>query len=239
MSENVKNTSNAPASVHEISPLSALLLWPLSCVLRLWNASLRVKVDERTIRFMSRETRPQILVLWHNCLFPAGHIYRTFRFPRKLYAMISSSKDGAYLAMFFRFLGMGAIRGSTKTRSVAALKHAIRVSREGNDIAITPDGSRGPIYHFNMGAAALAKTVKVPVVVVGFHFESSWRLKTWDRMHLPKPFSRVTVVAEQHDDLPERMSVEEMAGFLRSRLMVLNALDEEGKPFEAEQDIEL
>jgi len=143
--------------------------------------------------------------------------------------MISSSKDGAYLAMFFHFLGMGAIRGSTKTRSVAALRKAISVSREGNDIAITPDGSRGPMYHFNPGAAAVARMVKSPILLVGFRFHSSWRLKSWDRLHLPKPFSTVELVMEQYDDLHAHMSVEEMVTFLRGRLMVVNGLQADGE----------
>lgn len=94
---------------------------------------------------------------------------------------------------FFRCFGIGAIRGSQNRRGSQALKELIGASRDGWDIAISPDGSRGPIYVMKPGAMAIALKTQVPLVLFSFNFKSAWRFNSWDRFYLPKPFSLLEI----------------------------------------------
>src|SRR5665647_1413860 len=91
-----------------------MLLWPLALLVRLWGMTLRFELspeDEATFR---KRDVPVTIVLWHNRLFLASEIYRRYRHKRPLYALISASKDGAWLVAFFSMVGgMDAARGSS------------------------------------------------------------------------------------------------------------------------------
>ena len=71
--------------------------------------------------------------------------------------------------------------------------------RRGHDVAITPDGSRGPCYEIKPGLVLLAQLTGQPILPISFEYASAWRLKSWDRFFIPKPFSKVTIrVGELH-----------------------------------------
>ena len=73
---------------------------------------------------------------------------------------------------------------------MVALKRALK---DGMDVCITPDGPKGPIYEVQPGVVKLAESSEVPLVTLNATFGSSWRLKTWDRFVIPKPFSKIEV----------------------------------------------
>ena len=110
--------------------------------------------------------------------------------------MISASGDGAWLAAFFRLCGLHSVRGSSSWRGKAALKALVAKAAQGHDIAITPDGPRGPCYDFKPGALLAARLAKAPVVLLGMRFSRAWRLSSWDGLYLPRPFSRVRVTGQ-------------------------------------------
>ena len=72
----------------------------------------------------------------------------------------------------------------------------LQASKSGYDVGVTPDGSRGPIYDMKAGAATLALRTKVPVVLLSYNFQNSFRLNSWDRFYIPYPFSCVEVQME-------------------------------------------
>ena len=69
----------------------------------------------------------------------------------------------------------------------------MRALAEGHDIAITPDGPRGPAGSFAPGALVAAQRSGAPIVAIGVHAPRAWRLKSWDQFVIPKPFSRVHI----------------------------------------------
>jgi hypothetical protein len=99
--------------------------------------------------------------------------------------------------------GIGAVRGSSSRRAVAALIGMKRALKEGLDVSITPDGPRGPRYVFHPGVVKLAESSGAAIVPIHIRFSSAWRLKTWDRFVLPKPFSRVHVVFDDFIRIPK------------------------------------
>lgn len=159
--------------------------------------SLRFDMTEEDIRNCSKDDEPVAFIVWHNRLFITTEIHRRFRAHRPLYALISASKDGAFLTEFFSMVGgMKAIRGSSSNFGREAASALVETLREGNDIGITPDGPRGPCYDLKPGAIVILRRSGAPALLVGGEFESAWQLKSWDKFYLPRPFSRVRVRCE-------------------------------------------
>jgi lysophospholipid acyltransferase (LPLAT)-like uncharacterized protein len=113
-----------------------------------------------------------------------------------LATLISASRDGAWLAAFVKQLGMFPIRGSSYQRGPQAVREMLAAHREGYDIAVTPDGSRGPMYQLKSGAVGVALKTAAPLVLFSLNFRRAWRLKSWDRFYLPVPFSKIEVRIE-------------------------------------------
>jgi hypothetical protein len=132
-----------------------------------------------------------IFVLWHNRLFMTGDIIRRYRGGHPIYALISASGDGDWLAALFSAIGVGAIRGSSSRYGREAAGAVVEALNAGRDIGITPDGPRGPVYVMKPSTLVFARRTNANVALVGMDFESSWRFSSWDGFHVPRPFSRV------------------------------------------------
>src|SRR6185295_10282799 len=127
------------------------------------------------------DTPNVIAVGWHNRDFLAGEVYRRFRAKYRMVALVSTSRDGAWLAAYLKMLGMLVVRGSSSKRGVQAMREIISESRRsGADIAITPDGPRGPLYDIKPGVLLVARLTKLPLLIIAPKFLSAWRLKSWD-----------------------------------------------------------
>jgi len=95
--------------------------------------------------------------------------------------------------LIVKHLGMGSVRGSSSRRGATAMRELLDRVEAGYDIAITPDGPRGPVYELGPGLVYLAQKAQLPVLPCHAVFHGAWRLRTWDRFTIPKPFSRVDV----------------------------------------------
>lgn len=170
-------------------------------------ATLRVEIrDECGIGSPEKKTPPVIYVLWHNRIFtvpPAW--YRLCGAHRKASVMASASHDGDMVARAMAVFGMGAVRGSSSRRGVAALVGLKRELAAGSDVCLTPDGPRGPRYALQAGAVKLAQSSGAPLVPVHVRFASAWYLKTWDRFVIPKPFSQVIVTFAAPISIPREL----------------------------------
>jgi lysophospholipid acyltransferase (LPLAT)-like uncharacterized protein len=185
-----------PESVHRISGWRRVLLWPIGGLLHLWGRTLRFETSPEDYRHYTKRDEPVALVLWHNRLFLSSEIFRRYRQGRPAYALISASRDGAWLDAFFDLMGMHAVRGSSSRLGREAATALVDVLRAGHDVGITPDGPRGPRYDFKAGALIVARRTQTPLLLIGAEFSSAWQLNSWDRFYLPKPFSRIRMRCE-------------------------------------------
>lgn len=212
----------APAPVvHEIAGWRRVLLWPFGLLLQAWGRSLRFELTAEDLKNYTKNDEPVAIVLWHNRLFLAAEIVRRFRVGRPAYALVSASQDGAWLTAFFALTGMRTVRGSSSRLGREAATALVDVLRAGYDVGITPDGPRGPCYELKPGGVIVARRTRAPVLLVGGEFTSAWRLRSWDRFYVPKPFSRVRMRCEVL--LPEQLADRD-AGItlMRERLLALN-----------------
>lgn len=180
-----------PASINEVRGARRALLWLLAALLRAWGRTLRFEADAETETRLSKSDVPIAFVLWHNRLFLSPEIFRRYRRRRPLYGLVSASKDGAWLAAFYRMIGLRPVRGSSSNFGREAGRALIELMRAGNDIGITPDGPRGPMYAVEPGVLVVTRRNNAPMILLGAEFGPALRLRSWDRFYVPWPFSRI------------------------------------------------
>jgi len=130
-----------------------------------------------------------IYTFWHDRIFLGTYFFRH----RGIVIMTSQSFDGEYIARFIQKMGYGAIRGSSTRGGVRALVEMIRAMRYGLPMGFSVDGPRGPRYEVKPGPVALAAKTGNPVVPFVLQPRSFWTLKSWDKMQIPRPFTRFLV----------------------------------------------
>ncbi len=128
-------------------------------------------------------------MLWHETLLPLLWHHREAR----AVIVVSQARDGQYLSDFAESIGYRLVRGSSSRGAVGALIAAARELERGTIVALTPDGPRGPRRELKPGVLAAAQRAGVPVLPVYAEVKSAWRLDSWDRFCIPKPFARVRV----------------------------------------------
>lgn len=181
-----------PPSVNEVTGWRWLLLWTLAAVLRVWARTLRFEADPETLARLRKCDEPIAFVLWHNRLFLSSEIFRRYRSRRPLYGLVSASKDGAWLAAFYRMIGLTPVRGSSSNFGREAGRQLIELMKAGNDIGITPDGPRGPLYTVEPGVLVVTRRNNAPMVLMGAEFMGPFkRLRSWDKFYIPVPFTRI------------------------------------------------
>jgi lysophospholipid acyltransferase (LPLAT)-like uncharacterized protein len=191
--------------------------------IRALHATLRV----RHVNVENIEKTPQyIIAFWHSHLLPMLHSrYRT-----PITVILSRSKDGEHMARVFDWYGATSARGSSTRGGSAALRQVIRDARAGNNIAVTPDGPKGPPRVLKDGVVYTAQMTGLPIVLSAFAAKKKWLLRSWDRMVVPRPFSRAIYLYGEPIVVPRDGDVEEWRAEIERRM---NALaDEAGQMME-------
>ena len=141
------------------------------------------------------DDRPYIIAFWHGKILMQPFIYKKLRKKPKVATMISEHFDGEIISRVIRYFNFESIRGSTKKGAIKVLKEAFRKVEEGYDLAITPDGPRGPRYSVADGIVSISKKKDIKIVACNFYASRFWRLKSWDGFMIPKPFSTLYLFA--------------------------------------------
>jgi len=136
--------------------------------------------------------------------------------------MISNHFDGELIARTIGYFGFTTLRGSSSKRAASVLLEAIRKMKSGYDIAITPDGPRGPRHSVADGIVAIAQKMDAYIVVQHVRPNKYWQLRSWDRFIIPKPFSEIELISSK----PFKVTAmdREDARILIKKKMLLNAL---------------
>lgn len=161
--------------------------WIFYALISLIGKTLRYETTGReNLEAVEKNSKIPIYSLWHNRIF-AGTFYLR---GRKIVVITSQSFDGEYIARFLLRFGFGAVRGSSTRGGVGALIEMIRLMRTGLPMAFTVDGPKGPPQVAKSGAILLAKKTENPILPFSVEVERFWTIKSWDKLQIPKPFSR-------------------------------------------------
>src|SRR6266404_9544263 len=189
--------------------LGAWLVW---AVVRGLSATLRYRWNDRS-GFFDAPSSPAIFCVWHNRLalsMPAYHGYAHKRNPTAgLASMVSASRDGGFLAAILERFGVQPVRGSSSRRGPQAMLELTSWAERGYDLAITPDGPRGPRYEVQDGVMSLAQVTGLPIIPFSYHLDWKLQVKSWDRFQIPLPFSRCELMVDKAFQVPRDASDEE------------------------------
>jgi lysophospholipid acyltransferase (LPLAT)-like uncharacterized protein len=166
-------------------------------ILQLWARTLRYEIEDRAGVVEKPIGENYIGALWHNRLLIFPFVLRRFFSKRHGAALISASRDGELLADAIKRFGYDVVRGSSSRLGASAILQLADILASGRDVVITPDGPRGPAYEIGPGIIFLAQKSGAAVVPVNMEYSSCWRIKSWDRFIIPRPFAKVRVIVGQ------------------------------------------
>lgn len=112
-------------------------------------------------------------------------------------AMVSRSLDGQMIVPALRVRGVIPVRGSGGRGRGGrggreALDQLIEHVRSGHPAYLAVDGPRGPRGYVHKGVAVLAQRCDAAVLLMVAVPSQRWILKrSWDRLQIPLPFSRI------------------------------------------------
>ena len=206
-----------------IRALGFVIAW----VVRLWIGTVRYRyrplgpnVDPHQPGMHGR----YIYAFWHENMLLLAYCYAR----PDIYVLISQHADGELIAEVCRHLGFRTVRGSTTRGGAEAVRQMLRFGRMAH-LAITPDGPRGPRRKVQQGLVYLAARTGMPIVPIGIGYGKAWRMQSWDRFALPKPWSSGICVTDDLIEVPagaDRTLVEEFTNRVETALRRLSRLAE-------------
>jgi lysophospholipid acyltransferase (LPLAT)-like uncharacterized protein len=184
-------------------------------LIRMVGSTLRFDVVEGRERLeeLLRQRRPVLFTIWHNRAITTVTWLSDPRLRRRLRLaiMASQSQDGEIVANIAAPWPIRVVRGSATRGGRAALRELHRVmTKERMSALLAPDGPKGPKYEFKVGVAVLAQMANVPIVPLGLMPQEGWRLRSWDRLFVPRFFARVAVVVGNPIDVPRGATGDEL-----------------------------
>jgi lysophospholipid acyltransferase (LPLAT)-like uncharacterized protein len=202
--------------------------WAVFLLVRVVSATLRYRWTDTSGYFNDGPAGPAIYCVWHNrlalCLVPYyGYVKKHNRTPG-MAALVSASKDGGLLAGILECFRVHPVRGSSSRRGPQALLELTSWAERGYDLAITPDGPRGPRYVVQEGVMGLAQITGLPIIPASYYLHWKVQAKSWDRFQLPLPFSRCEVALGEMVRVPREASDAEREALRQQLERTLKAL---------------
>ena len=175
--------------------------------------------NKKVYHYPKDDGKPLIICMWHGDLMSQPYNYFAFRKNGTVKAMISHNKDGEIITKLVSNFKIGAVRGSSSKGAAKVLITALKELKSGNDIAITPDGPRGPRYSVADGVIALAQKSDSNVVCFNTVPTKYWQFKSWDKFILPKPFGRIDFYISEPFDI-KNMEFEQAREFIKEKMLI-------------------
>lgn len=187
---------------------------------RTWRWDLPEGVPEGSL---TQPPQSAIYVFWHRCLLSIAWFARD----RGFGVLISQHYDGELIAQVAERLGYRLFRGSSTRGGPDALQAMETALTQGQPIALTVDGPRGPVFRAKGGAIQLAKATGAPIYALHVSPRRTWTMRSWDRLQIPKPGARLRGVWAGPLRVPSDASPEQMEELRQEMEAMLNRLREE------------
>ncbi len=168
------------------------------------------------------ESSSFVVAFWHGELLMQPFNYKKLKPDGKVSAMISEHKDGEAITKTVEYLGIHSIRGSSSRGATKVLISAIKEIKAGNDIAITPDGPKGPRHSIADGIVAISQKTNAKILILNCKPTKYWQFESWDKFIVPKPFSKLEFFIQEPLDIGG-LEIDEAKKLIKEK-MLLNAI---------------
>jgi hypothetical protein len=202
---------------HTLPPLAAGFLYGLGKTLDLTILNEASHVELR------KQFPNLIYTLWHGRLLLLVYSHRN----RGITVLVSQSRDGEYLSRMLQWARFRTVRGSSTRGGARGLLGLIKAIQEGYDVAITPDGPRGPAHQVQPGVIYLAQQTGAPIVPVTASAKRYKQFQSWDRFLVPYPFSKAVVLFGEPFFVPPKVTESRITGYQEKLQKELNRITEE------------
>jgi lysophospholipid acyltransferase (LPLAT)-like uncharacterized protein len=194
--------------------IGPILIYALGKTLRIeWagEENLNILRKERkpvpsTLLRDGERSRTVIYAFWHGRMLIFTYSHRK----RKIHVLISQHQDGEFISRIIHRLGFVSVRGSTTRGGSRAIFEMCEKTSSGFDVAISPDGPRGPGFQVHPGIIYTAQRSGMPIVPITNSAKNRWNLSTWDRFLIPKPFSKAVIMLGKPMYVPVEATAEEL-----------------------------
>lgn len=159
-----------------------------------------------------------VVCMWHGDLLSQIFNYHKFRTNGTVKAMISENRDGETITKLASMFKIWAIRGSSSKGGAKVLLSALKELKQGNDIAITPDGPRGPRYSVADGVVVIAQKSGKNIRCFNSIPSKYWQFNSWDKFILPKPFGRIDFYVSESFSV-ENLQLDEAKALIKDKMM--------------------
>lgn len=207
-----RRRASGPVVPHQPRWYQRLAAWLVVALVRTVAATLRYRWRDESGYLNQPNVGPAIYCTWHNRLALSMKAYHSYVHVRNaapgMAAMVSASKDGGFLAAILEGFDVQPVRGSSSRRGPQALLELTTWAGRGYDLAITPDGPRGPCYQIQEGVMSLAQVTGLPIIPFSYNARWTLRVKSWDRFVIPLPFSRCEMILGKAMPVPREISDE-------------------------------
>ncbi|KPL05330.1 MAG: hypothetical protein AMJ73_01340 [candidate division Zixibacteria bacterium SM1_73] len=157
----------------------------------LLGKTLRIKwIGEENLNPIREDKGRVLYAFWHGRMLILSYSHRW----QKIHVLISQHRDGELIASIIERLGFATIRGSTTRGGTKAIFEMAKKGVDGYDVAITPDGPKGPRFKVQPGTIYIAQRSGLPIIPVTNSAKSRWTLSSWDGFLIPKPFSKAVIM---------------------------------------------
>lgn len=200
-----------------------VLLYPIINIL-CKTYKIKKNIPQKTQELLNLD-KPFVIAFWHGTMLANWYVNRN----KNITALVSPSKDGELLSKILIKWGYNLQRGSSNKSGKESLDILVSKAKNGNSIAITPDGPRGPAKEFKAGAVIIAKKGNLPLILVGVKNKNLYRFNnSWDKFELPKPFSKILLSYSEPIYIDNNLSYEETAVIIdecKNKLIKLESLE--------------
>jgi len=191
--------------------MKRLSAWFSAGLIRVLGASLRMTIEDHAGVVNRPERDPFIIAFWHNRTAFMALFHERYCRGRSAVTLISRSRDGQFIADVAAHFGIKAVRGSSSRYGAAAALSAVRAAGDRKvDIAITPDGPRGPRYQIQPGLLRLAQVTGRPIVAITYRLGWKYELPSWDRFQIALPFSSCHLIIQAPIFVPQDATEDEL-----------------------------
>jgi len=189
--------------------------WAMHCYIRFVYHSNHWTVEGGAApRRLIDEGRAFIGAFWHGRMMMIPVAWQRMA---PMHMLISAHRDGRIIADAVSYFGIQAIAGSTRRGGSAALRNLLKKLKEGDCVAITPDGPRGPAMSVSIGIVNAARLAQVPIVPITYATSRRWILPSWDHFHVGLPFGRGVFLWGKPIEIPLEL---DEAGLERTRSLI-------------------
>jgi hypothetical protein len=193
-----------------------------------WAKSARTTVlGEEWYKELRSQKKPVIILIWHGRIFFAPYFFRR----RGIMPLVSPSEDGEIIAQIIARWGYKALRGSSSHSIIKAWNEMKKELEKGGELIIVPDGPRGPGREMKPGAVKLAKETGAYLVPFTFSSYKRKNLKSWDKLLIPKPFTRFVAIYGNPISVESNLNDQELGIKLREVEEYMIELDHKADNF--------